>query len=483
MVKKNLSFIASLLLALMLASCAVNPVTGKKELMFVSESSEVDMGREVYPSAIWAAEGGGGKFGDERLTSYLSDIIIKIHGVSHRPHLPVEFAIQNSSVPNAWAIPGHVVMTRGLLASLKSEAEFAFVMGHEMGHVSARHSARQMTYGMLQQVALGGAGMALGDRAYTDAALAVGAAGTGLILLKYGRGDELESDGLGMLYMTRLGYDPDNAIRAHQNLEKASDEYLESIGKEPHERSFFEDLLSTHPRTSVRIEELEKMKDALPPFSVKGDGAGKARFMKMTAGLRVEDKIYRDHYDNAVRAFKKGKTARAAELVDGAIEADASQPPFHVLSGFIKLKKKEYGKARRSFDRALELDRDYQPAWRGMGALHYHREDYGEAIKALSQALKTFPQDYSSHHYLGFSYYKTERYKKAIPHLKAFASVRPKDPEVHGMLGICYEVIREFKAAYNEYIRQLRVEPDSRMGRYAARRVEALRPVMERQRR
>ena len=134
--------------------CAINPVTGQKELMLVSEGQEIEMGREFYPSALWGDIGGGGEFKDTHAKAYLKEIVTKIHSVSHRPYLPSQFAIQNSSVPNAWAIPGYVVMTRGLLAGLENEAEFAYIMGHEMGHVSARHSAQQMSYGMLQQIGL-----------------------------------------------------------------------------------------------------------------------------------------------------------------------------------------------------------------------------------------------------------------------------------------------------------------------------------------
>ncbi len=139
------------------SGCAVNPVTGQQELMLVSEAQEIQMGKEIYPNALWSGEGGGGEYNDPVLKSYLKSIVMNIHQVSHRPNLPVDFAVQNSSVPNAWAIPGHVVMTRGLLAALDNEAEFVYVMGHEMGHVSARHSARQMTYGMLGQYLLAGA--------------------------------------------------------------------------------------------------------------------------------------------------------------------------------------------------------------------------------------------------------------------------------------------------------------------------------------
>jgi len=224
MIRKALITTCIVFISLSLISCAINPVTGQQELMLISESQEVTMGKEFYPNALWGDVGGGGEFKDERLKAYLKETVLKIHNVSHRPQLPVKFAIQNSSVPNAWAIPGYVVMTRGLLAALDNEAEFAFVMGHEMGHVSARHTAQHMTYGMVQQIGLGVAGIALSGKEYADLALSVGAVGSSLLLLKYSRDDELEADRLGILYMSKLGYNPQNAISAHKNLEKVSQE-------------------------------------------------------------------------------------------------------------------------------------------------------------------------------------------------------------------------------------------------------------------
>ncbi|MBI5561115.1 MAG: M48 family metalloprotease [Deltaproteobacteria bacterium] len=483
MLKKALALFIASFLVLTLCGCAVNPVTGEKELMLVSEEQEVEMGRRLYPNAIWAAEGGGGEFRDERLKGYLKDIILKIHGVSHRPNLPVDFSIQNSSVPNAWAIPGHVTITRGLLAGLQSEAEFAFVMGHEMGHVSARHSAKQMTYGMLQQAGLAAAGIATRGKNYSDAALTAGAIGSTLVLLKYGRDDELQADGLGMLYMTRLGYDPKNAISAHKSLERIVEEYLKSVGKDSQEGGFFGELLSTHPRTSVRIEELEKMKDSLGPVAVKGDGTERERFQEMTAGIKNKDGIYREYYDKAVRAYEKDKLDEAGELASKAIEADRTQPPFHALKGFIMLGRKDFAGAERYFNSALDIDRGYQPAMRGMGALNYMKGDYTEGVRYLNEALRLFPEDPSSHYFLGMSYYRTRRYREAIPHLGLFASAQPRHPEVHGALGISYESMNDIRSAYNEYLMQLKVEPNNEMGRHARGRVAVLKPLIEKPKR
>jgi len=163
------------ILMIFIASCAVNPVTGQKELMLMSEQMEIDWGNSVYPNALWGEVGGGGQYHDPELEQYLGQIVKRLNGVSHRPNLPVDFAIQNSSVPNAWAIPGHVAMTRGLVSNLDNEAQFAFVMGHEMGHVAARHSAAQMSRNILAQVGLIGLGIALDNKKNSEWILGVSA--------------------------------------------------------------------------------------------------------------------------------------------------------------------------------------------------------------------------------------------------------------------------------------------------------------------
>lgn len=463
-------------------SCAINPVTGQKELMFVSESQEIEIGREFYPSALWGDVGGGGEFTDEGLKSYLKDIVLNIHAVSHRPNLPVDFAIQNSSIPNAWAIPGHVVITRGLLAGLDSEAEFVFVMGHEMGHVAARHSASQMTYGMLQQIGLGAAGIALGESEYAGLAMNVGAIGSTLLLLKYSRSDELEADELGIQYMSQLGYDPKNAIYAHKRLEQLSREYARSVGKDSIEGGFFEDLLSTHPRTAIRIDEIEAIIRRMPTVRFSGDGTNKRQFQDKTSRLRSVNELYLSHYDKAARAMEENKLEDAEALIDTAIKKDGMQAPFHTMKGFINVKKKQYSSAEQSFHVALSLDKRYAPAFRGLGIVNYSQEKYSDGIQYLEKGISIFPNDVVSHYFLGLSYYKMDKSKQAIPHLHVLADAQPKHPEIHGILGICYENINDIPSAYTEYVKQLQVEPNNKVGRHAAQRVAALRPYIEQRR-
>ncbi|OPY79277.1 MAG: TPR repeat-containing protein YfgC precursor [Syntrophorhabdus sp. PtaU1.Bin058] len=455
-------------------SCAVNPVTGQSQLMLVSEEQEIAMGKELYPNALWGGEGGGGEYRDDRLKSYLKGLVVNIHKVSHRPNLPVDFAIQNSSIPNAWAIPGHVVMTRGLLAGLNNEAEFVYVMGHEMGHVAARHSASQMSYGMVAQVLLGGAGIALSGSDYSEAALTLGSVGSSLLLLKYSRNDELEADRLGVQYMTRLGYDPRNAVSAQNNVEFISRNYMKSIGQEPGEQGFFEDLLSTHPRTSVRIEEMQNIIIATPRQPIRGDGTNRQQFQSATADIRRVHGIYTDYYDKGVRALKKDNLPEATSYAQKALAQDQRQAPFHALIGFIMLKKKDYSEAEKSFQQALRIDPSYQPAVRGMGAKSYFQGKYTESIQHLRRSLTLFPEDPSSYYFLGMDYYKTRSYRNAITYLKPFADAQPKHPRIHGILGICYENVGDVNNAYSEYIMQTKIDPKSDVGKTSAERARAL---------
>lgn len=473
------AFFLLLAVSLFLSSCAVNPVTGRPELMFVSEAEEVEIGRRVYPDALWSSLGGGGEFRDPELKAYLGGIVKDLHRASHRPGLPVDFAVQNSSVPNAWAIPGHVVMTRGLLAGLGSEAEFAFVMGHEIGHVSARHTARQMTYKMIQVVGLAAAGVALQDREYAGGALALGAVGSELILLKFSRSDELESDRLGVEYMAKLGYDTENAAAAHRSLEKTVNEHMESLGKNTRERSFFEDLLSTHPRTSVRISEIEEMQREVSPEGKRGDGTNRERFLKMTAGLRKTNLVYREYYDKGVKAYGEKNYDRADKLAARAVEVDPTEPPFHVLRGYVRLARKDYTGAEGFLRKALALDPGYEPALRGMGTLQYLQGKYSGATETLTRAVKIFPGDISARYFLGMGYYKKGDYALAAPNLRAYAEADPGDATIHFYLGSSYEKTGELRAAYNEYLAQLDAGPGTRESEIAEERIRELWPKLD----
>ena len=475
MLNKNFTvFTIFLLFLLLLSSCAVNPVTGKNELMLISEADEVRMGKKFYPNAIWGGDFGGGEYRDPALKTYLKGLVMDIHAVSHRPGLPVSFAIQNSSVPNAWAIPGYVVITRGLLTALQSEAEFVFVMGHEMGHVSARHSAASLSKNQATSAGLSLVGIALTATGsdYANTAVQAGEIGTSLLLLKYGRSDELEADRLGVEYMTRLGYKASNAIWAHRNLENAANEYLKASGKGSGGGSLITDILSTHPRSSIRLQQISKLKSI--EGSVRGDGTGRAKFIQMTSRIRKADKAYKDYYDRAYRAAKEDNLTEASSIIERGISARRNEPPFHTLKGFLLLDEKKYGLAKSAFDRALSIDAGYQPAIRGRGVSYYFSKNYSSSRGTLKNAIGLYPGDAAAHLYLGLSYYELKMPKDALRYLNPYAAASPKDPLVHYYLGASHEAAGDRNSAYNEYIRQLNVAPDTREGLLAKERASVL---------
>jgi predicted Zn-dependent protease len=471
---RRLSAIA--LLLLLVFSCAVNPVTGEKELVLMSEAQEMEMGEGMYPLVLWGELGGGGKYVDANLEAYLRGIVKSIHRVSHRPGLSLTFEVQNSSIPNAWAIPGHVSMTRGLLAHLENEAQFAFIMGHEMGHVAARHSVRQYTRQVLQSAALVGGSLFLKEsQAWMFQTAAIGST---LFFLKYSREDELEADRLGVEYMARAGYRPEEAVNAHRRLEAAVADYRSRAGLDTPEENVITRLLSTHPRTELRFEEVRSVAGEVGRAPQRGDGMMTRTFRSQTASLRKTHEAYH-RYDKALAMYREKKFSEAAREVDAALAMSPDQAPFHNLRGRLRLQKKAFAAARQSFDKALALYSDYHLAWQSIGLLEYEREKYEAAVPPLEKSLEIFPQSAGSHYLLGMSYQRLGRHAEAIPHLEAYKQAAPRDPMIHGTLGMAYERVGELPRAYNEYSIQVQVAPDSELGRYAAERVRVLGPRLK----
>jgi len=201
-IKSNLAaLIAVIAVSLIIQACAVNPVTGKKEIMLVSEAQELAMGQQSDPGII----ANFGLYEDERMQSFINEKGKQMGAISHRPDLDYQFRILDSPVINAFAVPGgYVYFTRGIMAHFNNEAEFAGVLGHEIGHITARHSAAQMS----KQQLYGGlfvAGMIVSEEFRQFGEL--GQQALGMLFLKFGRDDESQSDELGVDYSTQIGYD------------------------------------------------------------------------------------------------------------------------------------------------------------------------------------------------------------------------------------------------------------------------------------
>jgi predicted Zn-dependent protease len=457
---------------LVLSSCAISPVTGKPELMLVSQQQEIQLGKEAAPSLTW---GYGGRYRDEELQRYLEPIVRRIWENSERPDLPFRFATLNTSVPNAFALPGYVAITRGLLAEFDNEAQFVAVMGHEVGHVAARHTAKALTRRTLQQLGLVLGGAVLADSGTRDVVLGVGALGSSLLLLKFSRDQELQADRLGVRYMAELGYDPRQAVQAHERLMVAVDDYLHRIGEKRREGTIIEALFSTHPRESVRKEEIRDMIGDLPPYQVTAPqgGTGRERFIERTRSLREVHQAYAP-YDRAVKYYGEGKLREAEAELKKALATMEGQAPFHNLYGMLMLKRDSPEKARGYFERALALYPDYQPSVYGLGLVAMSQGRYRDALVHFDKSLKLFPAHAGTVLGMGKSHFKLGQYREALPYLESFASAYPRHPEVHGMLGLCYESTGRLREAVQSYQRQLEVAPENDMGALARERLAAL---------
>ena len=191
---------AAVAAALAGTGCATNPATGKRQISFVSTSKEAQMGRESDPAVIEQY----GIYGDSIVDRYVDSVGQKLASVSPLPNLGWHFRVIDSPVVNAFAIPGgYIYVSRGILPYLNSEAQLAGVLGHEIGHVTARHSAEQITRSQIATVGLLASMFVSALRPYT----AVASQGLGLLFLRYSRENETQADELGVGYTTRAGYD------------------------------------------------------------------------------------------------------------------------------------------------------------------------------------------------------------------------------------------------------------------------------------
>ena len=235
---------ALVLCAALLASCAVNPVTGKKELSLISEQGEVELGKQT-DAEITALYG---VYDPRGVGAYVAALGKRLTPFSHRPNLAYSFQVLDTPVVNAFAAPGgFIYVTRGALALINSESELAVVLGHELGHVAAKHTVRRMSEMMVIQV-----GLVVGSVLSETFAEIAGVAGVGiqLLYLKFSRDDERQADALGVEYARRAGFNPARMANFFATLQRLGDM---SGG------SYLPGFLSTHPLNSDRIKNVSAM--------------------------------------------------------------------------------------------------------------------------------------------------------------------------------------------------------------------------------
>ena len=251
------------------SGCAMNPATGSNQLMLVSEAQEIAMGRQADTAVIATI----GLYPDAAWQRYIQQFGARLAATSERPNLPWTFRVVDDPAVNAFALPGgFVYVTRGLLTHLTSEAELASVVGHEIGHVTARHTAAEMSK---QQLI--GLGLAVGSMANSQVAKYAGAANQalGILYLKFSRDDESQADQLGLRYMRRANYDPREMPQVFHMLDQLTT--AEGGARLP-------TWLDTHPSPANRISAINTQIAALPQ-DFSGTSINRDAYERLLEGL------------------------------------------------------------------------------------------------------------------------------------------------------------------------------------------------------
>jgi predicted Zn-dependent protease len=226
-----------------LAACALNPVTGRHEFMLLDDQEEIQLGAQTDVQIVKQYQ----LYPDPKMTAYLDGIGQRLAKTSHRAELPFQFKVLDSAVVNAFAVPGgYVYLTRGILASLNNEAELAGVVGHEIGHITARHSAQQYSRGQVAQVGLG-IGAIVGQVFPVIGGLASNLAqvGVGMLFLSFSRDNERQADSLAVEYASRAGYDGAQLASFFETLERMNP---------GSDRTGLPSWFSTHPNPEDRLQ-------------------------------------------------------------------------------------------------------------------------------------------------------------------------------------------------------------------------------------
>jgi predicted Zn-dependent protease len=283
-----LTRISALSCALLLANCAVNPVSGNPNFVTMSESQEVSVGRSEDKKVREQY----GVYDDPALQEYVSRIGHQLAKSSHRPGLQYQFAVVDSPEINAFALPGgYIYVTRGILAYLNSEAELAAVLGHEIGHVTARHSVQQMSAATAANVGASVLQILVPQVRNSAGDLLINTLG-GALLSGYGREHELEADRLGAEYLARTGYDPQAMIKVVgvlKNQELFDNEVAKAEGREPRR---YHGLFATHPDNDTRLQEVVR---EAAKFSSAENRINREEFLK-----RMERVVFADSPEQGI---------------------------------------------------------------------------------------------------------------------------------------------------------------------------------------
>ena len=406
----------------LLAGCAVNPVTGQSQLMLLGQGDEIAIDRANAPHQFSSDYGVSQ---DARLAAYLDGFGRRMAAQTHRPGMPYRFVPVNAVYVNAYAFPGgSVAATRGILLSLGSEDALAALLGHEFGHVNARHTAAQMSTGIVLSLALAGAASLAGSR-YADLAAGLGGIASGALLARYSRDDERQADALSLEYLTRAGYHPAGLLELMDVLRKLERE----------KPSALEQMFASHPMSEERYRTAERRISALPATGPQ-PAASRERYLDETAALR-RDAAAIQRLQEAERLLMAKKPDRAVESAAAALR-DAPAD----YAGLLIMAKCQ-----------LALRR------------------FGEAERHALAGAAAYPAEPQARHLTGVARLGLGRFDAALAEFDAYERLLPGNPYTVFFQGRSHEGLGRKRQAGERYASFLKQVNEGEEAKYAARRL------------
>lgn len=410
-----------------LSGCAAHPVTGEQILVGLSEEQEFAIDRQHSPQQISIDYGASL---DPGLNRYASDVGTSLSSRSHRKQVPYSFRVVNANYINAYAFPGGTIAaTRGIMLEMENEGELAGLMGHEIGHVNARHSAQRAGQGVLAQVAIATATIAVGASDRGGLAPIVGVAGmigASALLASYSRENEREADSLGMEYMTRAGYAPDGMVGLMGVLVRQSKA----------KPGLLDTMFSSHPMSDERLA------------AMKADASGKyARF--------GSGKLERERYLDSTAGLRKIKPAIEEEQ-----------------KGERLMSKKSFPEAEEHFKTALKSAPGDYTGLCLMSKCQVAQKKYDEAKQYAAQARQVNPKEAQAMQLSGVTHLAVKDYATAYKEFDAYDRTLPGNPNAAFFKGISLEAMQDRPGAAREYQRYLKVVQGGNQAKHAATRLK-----------
>lgn len=397
---------------LTLAGCAVNPVTGVNQFMMVTPDQEVAMDRSQSPHQFSTDYGA---VQDSSVNAYINEVGKKLSVLTHRPQMPYSFRCVNATYVNAYAFPGgSIAVTRGILLKLSNEAELAALLGHELGHVNARHSAQQISKSTLSSIFISGVAVAIGSRSQGlgDVAQQIGMLGQGALLARYSRDNEREADALGNEYMVKAGY-PSMGFVGLMGV-------LNSLNK--NKSSSADILFSTHPMSDERYG-TAVAKSRNPYGYSSGFPLNSERYMDKIASIRAAK--------NAIEALQDGDKYMA---------------------------KKEYQNAQSQFEKAVKLAPKDYAAHVMLAKCLLETRHFEKAATHANLGINLYPNEPQAHYVAGFAHISLKQFDKAFNRFDGYGKLLPGNPGTLFFKGYCQEGMNHVSNAagfYKQYLTEV----------------------------